>query len=1344
MKKAALFFLFFLLSFTVVNAESQYPQIDINGFKKWEYKQVEVSPQANYFSGITNLGGYSPTLTGGPWQERLQLQIFGKLSERLSVSYDLEQVPESPEKYNVEVKYDDTKLSFGEVNANFAGNEFANASKVLNGVMITSKSDWFDIISVPSAKLKSQTQTLTSQRGTNTRGPYNLGRGGILEGSERIQLNNIPLRRNIDYTIDYFEGKVTFSRILDSNDEFKYSYEYTNMINLFFPTISKRDFFGFQSRFNFDPERFGKPAPKEEPVVASARDSFPSETTGEAAFQEEEASGLYRLRKTPIVKFSETLRFMGAILKKNDDYLVRYDTGEIKLLTRFLPTPDEPLVVEYNYYVTSSETELIAGVGSRGPYRAKHRNLLPESERVEVNGKPFVRDLDYTINYQTGELLFGMPIGPTSQIRFAYKANLMALPPSTYSKHPKELKLGVTYLKESAKKGGGVPINSSIDSVTGQQLQNNNYLLKLANRPVPPSSEAEVTVQVRRGGVSWVLTPEVDYVFPTTELDPVTGFARVSPEVKLAYTTDPSDLTDGRRTGTIYFYNHSFTPSDEVSISYSYYKSVFGKFNGIGDGTRGPYYLHNTRAIVPGTEVVLVREQGSSVTTQYTRNSSFESNAGPLGYSINYTSDNPSITFNNDLAATKNFEISFFYIPSATSINEDISQSVFGFDGSFKIGSTFKIETAMARSESDQVFTAITTSESFPGNSTKNYPLHSPYDLIDGSEKVSVNQIRLNKDIDYFVSYTNPGQLSFYYTTPTSLDSIVVEYSYQAPGGVGTDVGTKIDTAFRFGAETKMFDDSLSLSGNTKKIGFDFSPLGGTAIGVGSEYEEYNLKYAPDWHGFTSNYSYKYNKNPLGSSRTFFSRGQDQNFSGSINPNNTVKLDINYRHYATADDPLSPGASRNNDNLQEALGGVITPALWKIGELSLSQKYELRKSISQTDVIDRSAAYTSSTTDFYNFSGDLKFTDRFSAGYNYQLNEPITVGSTETVIAHRRSLSNSYNASLDFSSPLIPKGVASFSLINQQELKSLPTPESATTTKNETYRVEFSPHSILTAAFDHNRQERSAYVTGAENPLTMRTAGTLRLSPVPWLGLGFNASQSEVVPETGSANKTEGQSRAYDVSYIPINSPIVRLNLKLAGSEAQQTAPLGVERVRTDTNTFSQTYSLGLTPHPLLPIELSLIQEDYKNINNSVASPVTTETQNQIFRGKVSFTPITQLRLSVDYDRKLTTNLRTNASSPKTLTNAKISYQVASWGTLNFDLGDERNEGEVQGGVLTSLNFQKTTQTLSLNINLPTDSSVLSSFILTASLKNVDYKDFNKSSNNFRASLMNLEGTMNF
>ena len=92
----------------------------------------------------------------------------------------------------------------------------------------------------------------------------------------------------------------------------------------------------------------------------------------------------------------------------------------------------------------------------------------------------------------------------------------------------------------------------------------------------------------------------------------------------------------------------------------------------------------------------------------------------------------------------------------------------------------------------------------------------------------------------------------------------------------------------------------------------------------------------------------------------------------------------------------------------------------------------------------------------------------------------------------------------------------------------------------------------------------------------------------------------------------------------------------------------------------------------------------------------------------------------------------------------KATYQIAGWGTLTFDQQDEKNGGEIQGGSVADLNIQKVTQTLSLSVTMPVDNPVLTNFVLTGSYKSVDYKNLANTSDNFLASLLSIEGALNF
>ena len=1056
---------------------------------------------------------------------------------------------------------------------------------------------------------------------------------------------------------------------------------------------------------------------------------------------EGEASGQYRLKHVPVANFSETLTFMGTQLKKNDDYIIRYDTGEIKLLTRFLPTTEEALAVDYKYPAISREVEAITGIGSRGPYRTKHLQLVPGSERVEVDGKLYVRDLDYSVKYPAGELLFGTIIGPTSLIKIAYGYNLTALPAATPSKFPKELKLGTTYLKESAQKSAGAPTTSVIESFTGQALISNNYLINLKNRPLLPSSEASLVVTLQRGGSAQTLTPEVDYTVPKAVLDPATGFYLVVPPVPLAYITDHTDPSDGYNTGTIYLLSRAITATDEINVTYSYQNNVVDKYSGTGNGSAGPYFMTNVRQIVPGSETVQVWDQGSSVITTYTRNAGFDATAGDTGYSLNYNANNPSISFNNPLGAGKNFQVIFQYVPVTATTGGDISQVAYGFDGSFKIGDAFKIDSSYARSETDQVYVSQPTIETFSGNGTKIYPLHSPDVIIDGSEKILVNNKLVNRDIDYFITYTAPGQFNFYYITPTSLDAISVQYNFQSQSGISADTKTKVDSAFRLGAETKLFGDALTVNGQTKSVGFDFAPLGATAIGVGSKYNEYNVNFNPGWQTLSANYSYKYNQTPLGTDRQTFARTYDNSFATSINPRGLAAINFNYRTLASLGDPLSSGAAASTDSLQTSYAGSLAPTDWQRGPLTFSHKYDYSKTISQ----DR-LAQSKQTTDYYHIGENLKFTDRFGLGFDFQYNEPVTLGSAETETSHTRAVDNAYNLSLDLTAGFLKKWTARASLLNHTDYTFGPAPAPPVETRNETYHTDLTPFSILTGSLDHNRQEQTSYVIGGVNPLSETTSGTTRLTPVSWFAIGLNGTKSDSVPQTGAANASSSRTLGGDADYTPLSFSALRLTSHFSYSDQRQLAPLGVEQVTTKTNTLSQSYTLNLLFIPILPLTFGYNQNDYKNNNNSQTQPVTTETSDNTLTANASLIlpSLPQLTVSGDYSQKITQDKLAQQSRPKYLSDGHASYQVMTWGTLVYDYSNEINKGEVQAGAVAKLDYDKVTQTVGLNITIPVDNPVLKNFVVSFSWKQVQYTDNLTAANNFTAQLISFQGTMNF
>ncbi len=493
-----------------------YPWINLSGYKSWQYRDIHVSPPANYATGLTTLGDTSPSLALLPWQEKLQLKATAQISKDLTVTYNIEQQPLVPDRYDVKVNYgNEYELTFGDLTADFAGNEFATATKYLNGVMLTAKRQNYDFTFVPAAKLKSTLQEKQKQTGKNTKGPYNLGHGYILEGSERIELNGVEIKRGLDYTIDYFEGKITFTRILNQTDVFSYTYEYSNVADLFFPALSKKDFFGLQGRIKIDPSiwDWGAKKPSPRPIILRATEYFPTadKKAGNETL-EKEAAGKFTLKNVPIEKFSETVTFQGRILMRDSDYRIDYEKGEITLLLAEMVSKDDPLNVTYNYHETGVESDNLVGDGSRGPYDLSHKNIVVNSENVVVDGNP-ISSREYVIDYENGTITFNYYISNTSSIIINYRYRLFELPPEmATTKPPYQLIVGGTYLRESAKRGGGTVTAEFVDSFSGAVVIKNNNVIYLTYFPLIPTTEGGRLV-VKKDDV--VLTPGLDYLIPT-------------------------------------------------------------------------------------------------------------------------------------------------------------------------------------------------------------------------------------------------------------------------------------------------------------------------------------------------------------------------------------------------------------------------------------------------------------------------------------------------------------------------------------------------------------------------------------------------------------------------------------------------------------------------------------------------------------------------------------------------------------------------------------------------------------------------------------------------------------
>ena len=1284
-----------------------YPQFDISGFKKWKFQKMTADPVSNYYLAQTQLGWISGTASSGPWEERLSLKIDSKINEHLSVSYDIEQEPETPQKSNVKVKYDNYELSFGEFSANFSENEFISANKYLDGVMLDYKDAATTVKIVPSAKSKSYNQALTSGVGNNTRGPYSLGRGSILAGSEKIWVNEVPQTRGIDYTIDYFEGKVTFTNILSPTDSYTYTYEYTNIIDLFFPTVSKREFFGISgstsmNRFLFEPET------KPSVVIPSheASEVLPDASVTAEADLQGASSGVFRLKNRPLVEFSETVMLDGVQLKKLEEYSLNYSDGTLVLFTDIVPSETRPLTVSYRYYDTVSLSENITGTDSRGPYGLKADKIVRGSEKVFVNGKENFIDLDYSMDYPSGKITFNSKIAPTSSISIKYDAikTIMLMPRDSGN----SFKIGATYLKETAKKGAGSATATIIESHKGSEITNN--LLNLKHFPIDDSQ----TVTVRINGVDYT-----DFYVPTAD-------AQAQP---LPYITDFADPTDGFATGTLKF-NTTPAGTDDITVVYTYKKSIYGKFSGSGNGSQGPYYITNMAQVVPGSDVsLLVRSEGSSVIETYPKNSSKSTLDGK--YKINYNYPYiPYITFNEPFPIEKKFEITFYYVPSSGSFQDsDLNHDALGITSGVKISDRAAFDVAFGMSRTDQPNVTESKQDTFTGNNTRGPYQLTQTNIIEGSEKVYVNGFQQNKDIDYFMNYST-GQITFYYLTLTPADTVNIQYNYQSTSGISTSTDVRTGKAFRIGGSGRPTDD-IAVSGVFKEIEPEFSPFESTNIGSGSQQKGLNIAYSPKTF-FSATGSLLETKNQIGANKGFYTWTTDRNAALNLNIPNIADAGVAYRNYKSLDD-IVPGASAHSvDTVSNVFSGSVNPRQLDIFGAKLTNRNNFAKNETNNYLNN-----TATQVNYFRTGNTMNLTDRVTLGLDYQVSEPVS-SSPEGISAHSISKDYTYDAFWDLKFGPIRNFSARGKIITHDQKDIVN--DTSNNTRNQSINVVLDPFQNISTSLDKSRSETLSVQEGKQNPSTERNQYSVRYSPLSNLSVNYTNSDDRSYQESGARNN--GINNTVSINFTPIY--FLRLGTTLNNQNRDTTAVSGTIETTTNQVSESKNYTAGVTfrPFNLMTLNSDLIVENYKNDNQ--LGNIHTETQNITTRTGVSFSPMPIMNVSGNFSKKITKDILKQSETPKENWDAAASLRVFNWGTLTYNWAQERNLGEVQAGAVTSFDILKITNEMSFSSTIPQSSPVLSSVVLSANYKTMVYSDNLNSANSFKASAMTFEGTLNF
>ncbi|MBI2843855.1 MAG: hypothetical protein HYX78_10685 [Armatimonadetes bacterium] len=185
-----------------------YDRLDFSGSKTYSLQSISVDGNRDMF--FDDNYGFSPR-----YRNETNLTVTGNIITGLSVTATLSNNRWNPNDRNVALNYNRgrTKASLGDITASLTGNDLISFSKRLRGATV-SRDFGFATVTALASRTKAATKTVTLT-GNNTPGPYYLGASQIVDGSERVKIDEQEIRRSDEsgrsnYTLDTYAGYLTF------------------------------------------------------------------------------------------------------------------------------------------------------------------------------------------------------------------------------------------------------------------------------------------------------------------------------------------------------------------------------------------------------------------------------------------------------------------------------------------------------------------------------------------------------------------------------------------------------------------------------------------------------------------------------------------------------------------------------------------------------------------------------------------------------------------------------------------------------------------------------------------------------------------------------------------------------------------------------------------------------------------------------------------------------------------------------------------------------------------------------------------------------------------------------
>ncbi|MSR88261.1 MAG: hypothetical protein EXS67_01220 [Candidatus Margulisbacteria bacterium] len=786
-------------------SDYRYPKLpnnfnlDINGFYEGKVSMRDYNPknvtdprwetirQDPVFNKLPR-----DVLVGSPkFDLRYKFNINGQVDDKLSVHYDIEQEPDFPGKYDIQINYDRSALTFFHFDTEFKNGEFINIKKALDGVKTKTETDTWSAQFV-TGRQRSDPQVLETQG--NGQKKLKLQSRSILEGSIVVYINNSRLHAGRDYTANYFDGEISFTAAPQQNDLIKVLYEFTNPIEDFIPALSRKNFAGAQFAWHEET----KPQLLKE-QTQTTETLWPNKTTANTTDNPQYLE--FQLQNKSILLGSDTVYLNLRKLIRNKDYFVRNLRGKL-VLQNITLTALDTLKIIYSSYISAPFSEDIIGNNTPGPYALNHDTLLQNSVKVAIDESPLTEGLDYSIDYELGRILFNYKIQYPKIISIDYTA--IKTHPASGNIQDSPLSASMVFMNESTQGQADTLIINQVETatITGNQQIRTNKTPILTDQPF--------SVLVAGVPVSANILNAYTGIIQLVGTLPVSPSAQVTYSYKKNFATTFQFSADNRG-------NQPYLATDislrETPIKYLGVNEirVFGKVGSLENSS---------------SEFIRLRQD-----IEYTINYDETNSSGPgVNVEIRFIRhlDNSASTL-PDYPNDKN-QVTLFYsfTPKSSPDEGKLSQTMIGTTLKAKITDQWSGEIELAGTHHNFSKPKTEETKTIVGNGSVNFTYTiGRTDIAQDSDSVTVENTNgntlLTRDVDYFINYSS-GTIRFKNLNPSTQDTIRISYQYFDSART-TSAGKQQPFKLATRIATTYQDQGLTLKADYKNIDKDFFPI---------------------------------------------------------------------------------------------------------------------------------------------------------------------------------------------------------------------------------------------------------------------------------------------------------------------------------------------------------------------------------------------------------------------------------------------------------------------------------------------------------------------------------------